>query len=131
MNVTVLIGRLTRNPELKHTPNGIAVAYLNIAVNRDYTNSKGEYEADFINCIAFRNQAEHVTNYLSKGSKVSIRGRIQTRNYKTSDDKKLYVTEVVADKIEFLETKNKDTSNNNPFVNVNQNTQSNDDIFPF
>ncbi|WP_368868385.1 single-stranded DNA-binding protein [Staphylococcus epidermidis] len=131
MNVTVLIGRLTRDPELKHTPNGIAVTYLNLAVNRDFKNSRGEYEADFINCLVFRKQAENVSTHLSKGSKISIRGRIQTRSYKNSEDKRIYITEVVADKVEYLDTKNKQNTNDNPFANSKQNQSINEDIYPF
>lgn len=106
---------------MKHTPNGIAVTYLNLAVNRDFKNSRGEYEADFINCLVFRKQAENVSTHLSKGSKISIRGRIQTRSYKNSENKRIYITEVVADKVEYLDTKNKQNTNDNPFANSKQN----------
>ena len=106
MNKVFLIGRLTRDPELRYTGSNVAVASFSLAVNRNYTNQAGEREADFINVVVWRKQAENVKNYLSQGSQVAIDGRIQTRSYDGEDGKKRYVTEVVADNVEFLGSKN-------------------------
>lgn len=108
INRVVLIGRLTKDPELRYTPNGIAVTTFTLAVSRSYANQNGERQADFINIQAWRKTAENVANYLSKGSLVGIDGRIQTRNYEGQDGKRVYVTEVVADTVQFLESKKKD-----------------------
>jgi single-strand DNA-binding protein len=106
MNKTFLVGRLTKDPELKYLSNNIAVANFTIAINRTFTNQTGEREADFINIVVWRKQAENVKKYLSKGSLVGIDGRIQTRNYENPEGKKVYITEVVADNVQFLESKN-------------------------
>jgi single-strand DNA-binding protein len=105
MNKVFLIGRLTRDPELRYTGNNTAVASFSLAVNRNFTNQSGEREADFINIVVWRKQAENVKNYLSQGSQVAIDGRIQTRSYDDSEGNKRYVTEVIADNVEFLGTK--------------------------
>lgn len=110
MNKVFLIGRLTRDPELRYTGSNVAVASFSLAVNRNFTNQAGERETDFINIVVWRKQAENVKNYLTQGSQVAIDGRIQTRSYDGEDGKKRYVTEVVADNVEFLGTK---ASNNN------------------
>ena len=102
MNKVFLIGRLTRDPELRYTGSNIPTAQFSIAVNRPFTNQSGEREADFINVIVWRKQAENCKNYLTKGSQVAIEGRIQTRNYDGQDGRKVYVTEVVADNVEFI-----------------------------
>ena len=96
MNKVFLIGRLTRDPELRYTGSNVAVASFSLAVNRHFTNQAGEREADFINIVVWRKQAENVKNYLTQGSQVAIDGRIQTRSYDGEDGKKRYVTEVVA-----------------------------------
>jgi single-strand DNA-binding protein len=113
MNKVFLIGRLTRDPELRYTGNNTAVASFSIAVNRNFTNQSGEREADFINVVVWRKQAENVKNYLTQGSQVAIDGRIQTRSYDDSEGKKRYVTEVVADNVEFLGSKNSNSQSNN------------------
>ena len=105
MNKVVLIGRLTRDPELRYTSSNIPSATFSLAVNRPFQNQNGVREADFINIVVWRKQAETAKKYLTKGSLISIEGRIQTRNYDGADGKKVYVTEVVADNFEFLETK--------------------------
>lgn len=117
MNRVVLVGRLTKNPELKYTPNGVPIATFTLAVNRSYTNQAGEREADFINCIIWRKPAENVANYLKKGSLAGVDGRIQTRNFEGSDGKRVYITEVQAESVQFLEPKN---SNNNNQGNGSQ-----------
>ena len=112
MNKVVLIGRLTRDPELRYTGSNTAVATFSLAVNRNFTNQQGEREADFINIVVWRKQAENVKNYLSQGSQVAIEGRIQTRSYDDNNGQKRYVTEVVADNVEFLSSKNSSKSSN-------------------
>ena len=110
MNKVVLIGRLTRDPELRYTSSNIPSATFSLAVNRPFQNQNGVREADFINIVMWRKQAETAKKYLTKGSLISIERRIQTRNYDGADGKKVYVTEVVADNFEFLETKGQKTS---------------------
>lgn len=105
MNKVFLIGRLTRDPELRYTGSNTAVASFSLAVNRNFTNQAGEREADFINVVVWRKQAENVKNYLSQGSQVAIDGRLQTRSYDDNNGQKRYVTEVIADNVEFLGTK--------------------------
>jgi single-strand DNA-binding protein len=105
INRVILVGRLTRDPELRYTPNGVAVATFSLAVNRAFANQQGEREADFINCVVWRKQAENVANFLKKGSLAGVDGRIQTRNYEGQDGKRVYVTEVVAESVQFLEPK--------------------------
>lgn len=105
MNKVILIGRLTRDPELRYTSSNVATASFSVAVDRNFTNQNGEREADFINIVVWRKQAENCKNYLTKGSQVAIEGRIQTRNYDGQDGKKVYVTEVVADNVQFLGSK--------------------------
>ena len=118
MNKVFLIGRLTRDPELRYTGSNTAVATFSLAVNRNFTNANGEREADFINIVVWRKQAENVKNYLSQGSQVAIDGRIQTRSYDDQNGQKRYVTEVVADNVEFIGTKG---SSNNMNTNANSN----------
>lgn len=105
MNKAFLIGNLTRDPELTQTTNGIAVCRFSIAVQREFTNSEGERDADFFNIVAWRNTAENCNKYLKKGSKVAIMGAIQNRSYDAQDGTKRYVTEIVADKVEFVGSK--------------------------
>src|SRR6476660_6160083 len=105
INLVVLVGRLTKDPELRYTPNGVAVASFTLAVNRNFTNQQGERETDFINCVVWRKPAENVANFLKKGSLAGVDGRIQTRNYEGQDGKRVYVTEVLAESVQFLEPK--------------------------
>jgi single-strand DNA-binding protein len=106
MNRVVLVGRLTKDPELRYTPNGVPVATFTLAVNRTFTNQQGEREADFINCVIWRKPAENVANFLKKGSLAGVDGRIQTRSYEGQDGKRVYVTEVQAESVQFLEPRN-------------------------
>ncbi len=105
MNKVVLIGRLTRDPDLRYPSSNVPVANFTIAVNRPFENQNGERVADFINIIVWRKQAENVKKYIGKGSLVAVEGRIQTRNYEGQDGKRVYVTEVVADSVQFLESR--------------------------
>ncbi|EAC3893033.1 single-stranded DNA-binding protein [Listeria monocytogenes] len=109
MNRVVLVGRLTKDPDLRYTPAGAAVATFTLAVNRPFKNTQGEQEADFINCVVWRKPAENVANFLKKGSMAGVDGRVQTRNYEDKDGKRVFVTEVVAESVQFLEPKNNNT----------------------
>lgn len=106
LNRVILIGRLTKDPELRYTPNGVAVATFTLAVNRPYTNQQGNREADFIDIVTWRQLAETCANYLRKGRLTAVEGRLQVRNYENNEGKRVYVTEVVADNVRFLESGN-------------------------
>ena len=105
MNKVVLIGNLTRDPELTTTANGVNFCRFTIAVSRNFSSSDGEREADFLPIIAWRAQADNCYKYLKKGSKVAVVGSVQTRNYEASDGTRRYVTEIVAENVEFISTK--------------------------
>src|SRR5690625_1831525 len=105
LNRVVLVGRLTRDPDLRYTPNGVAVANFTLAVNRPFTNQQGNRDADFINCVVWRRPAENLANYMKKGNMVGVDGRLQTRRYEDQDGKTVFVVEVVADSIQFLESR--------------------------
>ena len=113
INNTTLVGRLTRDPELRYTGNGIAVVSFTIAVERNYTNAQGERETDFINCVAWRGLAETLANFSVKGSLIGITGSIQTRNYQNNEGRTIYVTEIVADNFQMLEPKSVTDSRRN------------------
>lgn len=135
LNRVVLVGRLTKDPELRYTPSGVPVATFTLAVNRTFTNQQGEREADFINCVVWRKPAENVANYLKKGSLAGVDGRIQTRSYDGQDGRRVYVTEIVAESVQFLEPRsasNRDFqgssagfANENPFGSGDQNQPRN------
>ncbi len=103
INRVVLVGRLTKDPELKYTQTGVAVTRFTLAVNRTFSSQSGEREADFINCVTWRKQAENTANFLKKGSLTGIEGRIQTSSFDGQDGKRVFMTEVVADSVQFLE----------------------------
>ncbi|PMB03650.1 single-stranded DNA-binding protein [Fischerella thermalis CCMEE 5273] len=102
LNRVILIGRLTWDPELRYTPNGVAVASFRLAVERPFTNQQGEREADFIDVVVWRQQAENVANYMKKGRMVAVEGRLQVRTYENQEGRKIRVSEVVADNVRFL-----------------------------
>lgn len=104
MNKVILIGRVTRDPELRYTASNIPSARFTLAVNRPFENQNGQREADFINIIVWRKQAENVKKYVSKGSLIAVEGRIQTGSYE-KDGQRIYTTDVVADNVQFLETR--------------------------
>lgn len=150
INRVVLVGRLTKDPEFRTTQSGIDVANFTLAVNRNFTNAQGEREADFINVVVFRKQAENVNNYLSKGSLAGVDGRVQSRSYENNEGKRIFVTEVVADSVQFLEPKGNNNQNisqgqqtgtrkqqtgnvasDNPFANANGPIDITDDDLPF
>ena len=112
INNVVLIGRLTRDPELRYTPSNVAVATFNLAVNRNFKGANGEREADFINCIMWRKQAENFANWVKKGALVGITGRIQTRSYDNQQGQRVYVTEVVIDSFRNLEKRDNSANRN-------------------
>lgn len=140
INRVVLIGRLTKDVEVRYTQSGVAVGTFSLAVNRPFTNANGEREADFINGVIWRKAAENFANFTHKGALVAIEGRLQTRNYEDGNGKRVYVTEVVADNFSLLEKKSdgqrptSKTQTPDPFAN--QGNQSNeldisDDDLPF
>jgi single-strand DNA-binding protein len=116
MNRVVLVGRLTKAADLRYTPNGVPVATFTVAVNRPFSKD-GEREADFINCVIWRKGAENLCNFTDKGSLIGVDGRLQTRNYEGSDGKRVYVTEVQAESVQFLERK--PSQDNNTQGNTN------------
>lgn len=107
MNKVILIGRVTKDIELKTTRNGKSVVSFTLAVNKDYKNANGEYDADFINCVAYEQRAETISRYVKKGDKFAVFGSINTRSYEREDGSTAYVTEIKVDGFEFLESKKK------------------------
>lgn len=124
INRVVLIGRLTKDIELKYTQGGDAVGSFIIAVNRQFTNKQGEREADFINAVIWRKPAENLANFTHKGSLIGVEGRLQTRNYENGQGTRIYVTEVVVDSFSLLESRGENQSSQN-----NQSVQSNNESF--
>ncbi|CAM3629735.1 single-stranded DNA-binding protein [Marinicrinis lubricantis] len=104
LNRVILIGRLTRDPELRYTPSGVAVTQFTLAVDRNFTSQQGQREADFIPIVTWRQLAETCANYLRKGRLTAVEGRIQVRSYDNNEGRRVYVTEVVADNVRFLES---------------------------
>ncbi|WP_285767899.1 single-stranded DNA-binding protein [Peribacillus sp. SI8-4] len=102
INQVTLVGRLTKDPILRYTPEGKAVSNVTLAVNRNFRNTVGDYEADFVQCIIWNKSAENTAQYCRKGTLIGITGRIQTRRYENKDGKNIYVTEVVAEMVQFL-----------------------------
>ncbi|MGN0748726.1 MAG: single-stranded DNA-binding protein [Christensenellales bacterium] len=135
MNKVFLVGNLTKDPELSTTTNGISVCRFSLAVSRRYVGASGERETDFINIVVWRGQAENCHKYLKKGSKCGIVGTLQTRSYDAQDGSKRYVTEVVADEVEFISTRNSDGSSKQEIVddveNVTELKPIDDDSLPF
>lgn len=140
INNVVLVGRMTKEAELRYTPSNIAVATFTLAVNRDFKGENGEREADFINVVLWRQAAENLANWTKKGSLVGVTGRIQTRNYDNQQGQRVYVTEVVAERFQLLESRgdnqgqaqqqNATPRNNNPLGATNPLDISDDDL-PF
>ncbi len=132
MNKVILVGRLTRDPEVKNTQSGRAVATFTLAVDRRYKGKDGKKEADFIPIVFWGKQAELVGQYLSKGSQIGVSGRLQVRNYDAQDGTKRYVTEVIGDELTFLQTGPQSRSNQNsapPADNIDQNFMGLDEDF--
>lgn len=122
LNRVVLVGRLTRDPEMRFTQSQRAVCSFNLAVNRTFTSANGERETDFVNIVSWGRTAENVSKYMSKGSLVAVDGRIQTRNYENDRGERVYVTEVVAESVTFLESKG--AQQNRPMNDFNNNSYS-------
>lgn len=131
MNKCILVGNLTKDPELTTTTNGVAVCRFSIAVSRRYSNSEGERETDFLNIVVWRNLGENCHKFLKKGSKVGVVGNIQTRSYDATDGSKRYVTEIVAEEVEFLSTRNQDESVKSSSDEVAKLQPIDDDGLPF
>lgn len=127
INSVVLVGRLTKDIDLRYTNNGTAVASFTIACDRNFTNAQGAREADFINCVIWRKPAETLANFTHKGSLIGVEGRIQTRNYEGTDGKRVYVTEVSVDNFSFLEAKSGGSNN----MGQNPGSSSSNDNMPF
>ena len=104
LNNVVLVGRLTKDVELRYSQNGVAIASFTLAVDRPFTNQQGEKEVDFIPVVVWRKQAENCANYIGKGRLVAVEGRIQVRNYEGNDGQRRWVTEVIAENVRFLDT---------------------------
>lgn len=113
LNRVILIGRLTADPNLRYTPTGVAVCQFTLAVDRPFTREGGERETDFIPIVTWRQLAETCANYLKKGRLTAVEGRIQVRSYENNEGKRVYVTEVIADNVRFLES-NRNSSNDEP-----------------
>lgn len=138
INRVILVGRLTKDPEYRENRNGVGIATFTLAINRPFTNAQGEREADFINVVVFKRQAENVSQYLFKGNLAGVDGRIQSRSYENQEGRRVFVTEVIADNVHFLEPKKSNQpqqqrgqapAGNNPFSNNNADVD--DDDLPF
>lgn len=132
INNVVLVGRLTKDPDLRYTANGTGVSTFTLAVNRNFTNQSGNREADFINCVMWRKQAETLANYARKGTLLGVTGRIQTRSYENQQGQRVYVTEVVAENFQLLESRSAAESRNANQSNTPAgNNQQPEDSDPF
>ena len=136
INNVVLVGRMTRDAELRYTPQNQAVATFSLAVNRNFKNQNGERDADFINCVIWRQQAENLANWAKKGALVGITGRIQTRNYENQQGQRVYVTEVIIDSFRSLEKRDNSANRNSMDEQMPPSFESNqmnipDDGLPF
>lgn len=120
INNVSLTGRLTKDPELRYTPAGVAVAQFTLAVNRPFANQEGEREADFINIVVWRKPGENAANFLKKGSLAGVEGRIQTRHYDNDEGRRVYVTEVVANMVHYLDSKSSNDGNQGQGQNQGQ-----------
>lgn len=125
MNKAIIIGRLTKDPEMRTTTSGTNATAFTVAVSRNFTNQNGERETDFLNCVAWRKQAENIAKYCTKGSQVAVEGRIQTRSYDAQDGTKRYITEIIADNVTFLGSKGNISADSN---NVGDNNIATTDI---
>jgi len=123
INNVTLVGRITRDPELRYTPQNQAVTTFSLAVNRQFKNANGDREADFINCVIWRQQAENLANWAKKGALIGITGRIQTRSYENQQGQRVYVTEVVGDSFQLLESRQERGNVSPPTPSATQNNQ--------
>ncbi|MGH1847117.1 single-stranded DNA-binding protein [Enterococcus gilvus] len=123
INNVVLVGRLTKDPDLRYTASGTGVATFTLAVNRNFTNQDGNREADFINCVIWRKSAETLANYAHKGTLLGVTGRIQTRSYDNQQGQRIYVTEVVAENFQLLESRGTNQQHKNNESNTSTGSQ--------
>lgn len=130
MNLCIEIGRLTNKPELRYTTSNIATTKFTLAVKRNMPNKEGNYDSDFVSCVAYNKTAELISKYLDKGSQIAIKGRIQTGNYE-KDGKKIYTTDIVVDEIKFLDTKKKEENNEVSDTEIVQKAMSDDPFKEF
>lgn len=139
LNTAILMGRLTKDPELRTTQSGTSVTSFTVAVDRDYVRQGEERQTDFINVVAWRQTAEFVSRYFQKGSMIAVQGSIQTRNYEDKHGNKRTAVEVIADKVSFCGSK-AESGNSTPenakvtasdFIPINTNDSGEDDDFPF
>lgn len=140
MNLFMGIGRITKKPELRYTQSNLAITKFNLAINRDTKNKQGEYDTDFINCVAYGKTAELIDKYLVKGSQIAIEGKIQTGSYE-KDGKKTYTTDIVVERFTFLEKKATQEAtqteivqkamSDNPYENFGQQVQMDNEGLPF
>lgn len=126
MNKAILVGNLTKDPEMRTTPNGVSVTSFTVAVQRRYKDADGNHQADFINCVAWRSTAGFVAKYFTKGSRIGVVGTIQTRTYDDQNGNKRYVTEVVADEVEFAGSKTQNQDMQKP---TEQESRTADELF--
>lgn len=131
LNNVVLIGRLTKDCELRYTPAGVAVANFTIAVDRSFKNSEGEKEVDFIPIIVWRTQAENCAQYIGKGSLIAIEGRMQVRTYDDKEGQRRWITEVVANSVRFLDSKKSGESKGETIESRGQEVEFDEDSIPF
>jgi len=128
MNRVILVGRITKDPEMKSTQSNIAVVTFTLAVNRQFSDQSGEKQADFIQCVVWRKQAENLARFVKKGALLGVEGRIQTRQYE-SDNGTRYVTEVVCDSVQFLESKGSNQQEAEPTIKEETRTADNDEFY--
>lgn len=131
MNKVILIGRLTRDPELRYTQSGSAVCNFTLAVDRPFTSQSGEQEADFINCNCWGKIAENMAKFMAKGKQVGIEGRLQIRKYQANDGSDRWAAEVVANQVEFLGGKSERKTNNTNYGDIGEEVAFSDDFLPF
>ena len=137
MNKVVIIGRNTKDIELKQTSSGTSVAEFSVAVKRSFKSANGEQDSDFFNCVAFSKLAETISKYVNKGDQLAVEGRLQTRNYTNKEGRKVYITEIIVENVEFLQSKKQDEQPTapkfaeDPFKNANFEEADVDDGLPF
>ena len=134
MNKIILVGRLTKDPEVRSTSAGFSTVNFTVAVNRNFKNKDGNYDADFLPCVAFRQTADFISKFFKKGSMICLDGRVQTRNYDAQDGTKRYTTDVAVDSFDFIGSnsgaaRSNDSFNNNNNGNSGYSAPSNDDRF--
>lgn len=139
VNNVVLVGRITKDPEIKYGTAGTAVCNFTLAVNRNFKNKEGSYDADFVNIVVFNATAKLMEQFVTKGLLLAVQGRIQTRNYENNEGRRVYVTEVIGNTVQFLESKNKSNAGNTPYDfesgfnadDLNDASNIDDDDLPF